>query len=252
MTPRDSRQFGRASFLPLLLAAPLAAQGLSVPTYNIDAKIDHLQVVTMHETPVAHVLLASLSQNTVWIGGLEFLADAVVIGMVPSTYAATFDLPVGAATAVDFGLHLQAVVLDGVEIESGPVVPAVTAFEPKAFMPKPGPVAGYLSKLDMRVDIADSGNAWFVANFEATSDGFAMRAAAVVRNANTSDVYLTLKTPGPGEGMNDVMQNLRLDIDLGLEPGMHVRVWAIEGPFPFSMGLGTYMPFVELEVIPSQ
>lgn len=241
-----ARLFCRASVLPILLAAPLAAQALQVPTYRIDGTLGQLQVEVTYWTPAAHLLLAAPNGKVVSIGGVEILADGLVLGLVPNVATATFVLPMTAKDAAAYGVHLQALVFDGNRIIGGPVVAAATAFDPTPF----GPVSptGRLKEVAMGVEPSDTlAGDWFVAEFTATSDGYALYPAAVVRHADVSDIYLTLKTPGPGEGYLDIVQYLRFDVGLGLKPGKLVRVFGREGPYPFGAALGGYLPCAMFE-----
>lgn len=246
MTPRIGSVGPRARFpgAALLLAAVVSPQGLLPLTYDIDGLNGRVEVTVPYTHPTFHMLLAAWNGQTTTVQGVELLANPVVVLTQPKAQDAVYVLPVPATLLAGLGVHLQAAVLDGDLSVSAPVFAAVSGFDPTPF--KKGDfdhMKGACAALEMRVERIDARpGTWFIAEYEGRSDGYMLRAAAVVRHADVADVYLTLKTPGPGEGMLDIVQHFRVDVELD-DTATLVRVFGVEGPWPYMVSLGAYLPY---------
>lgn len=235
-----------ALLFPLLLATPLAAQVLPVPTVRIDAP-KQVAVVVAWPAKVPQALLVAPDAATLPFGGAEVLANGVLAGFHPMTALAEHRLPLLPALAAQYGLHLQAVVLDQNGLVAGPVMPAARLFDPLVPDEHVHVAPGRIDEVRavLRFDYA-ANETTLLCTFEATSDGYALGAIATLRHADTTDVWLALKTPGPGEGMLDIAQTLTVEVPLGLDYGTKVRLFGIEGHKPFAVPLDRYEWFRQL------
>lgn len=245
-TTRLIRALRGALTLPVLLGVPLLAQGVPAPIYRIDGAAEQVVITTTYREPVPQLLLVAADRESVTIEGVEFLSNGAVVGFVPKARTAEWVLPFPSPVLTIYDVHVQALVLDHGRLVGGPIVPTRYVFEVDAFLPVEHKAP--LTEVAMGLERADVGDYWFVAEFVARSDGYAIYDAAVVRHAEVTDVYLALKTPGPGEGFLDIMEELQIVVDLGAEPGAQVRVFAFADPAPFSAALNRYQAFELWEV----
>lgn len=237
-TPVLTRMLRGALALPLLLGVPLLAQGVPAPTYRILGAAQEVAITTTYREAVPQLLLVAPDCKIGTIGGVDFLLNGVVVGLVPRTREAEWTLPFPPIFVAKWDLHVQALVLDQGQVVGGPIVAMRELFAPDRYVEEE--YKGALAKVRRRLERVDAGGYRFVAEFTATSDGFALYHAAVVRHGEFTDVYLTLKTPGPGEGFLDLMQELQAAVELGAQPGAQVRVFAYTDPAPFAVALDRY------------
>ena len=198
--------------LSLLSAAlcqtPATAQAENAFPFAIDSQMvagkpGHVRLEFKADGAGLGVVLASLSPELVQLPGLPPLMWQPVLLLVqPLTdgdRTMQLDLPLFA----DFDYYIQAGMIDlSGKVRANPSVP-VSGLAPEQ--------AGILSEtqaraMDVRLSVTSHGK--LLAEFDARSDGYAWLPVEVDEDHGCKDVYLTLKTPGKGEGNLDVAERL--------------------------------------------
>jgi hypothetical protein len=221
-----SRLLALPSFFVCLSATVIPAQ-VEPPTLQL-----HLQSASIElraEVPAGGIvaMLAALGADTVRLGTGTVLASPVVLGLAKDRRDVVV-LPLAPAVAAAAGVHVQAVLLDaGGMIAPGIVLPIDRTPPPQPVLPSE-PLAAVRLALEQG---QGSVPAFALhAAFTAPTDGYGLRVHALVRHDHGTDVYLRLDTPGPGEGMLDIVEEHELLTKLGTDPGAKVRVLAVAAP----------------------
>ncbi|MBK8097220.1 MAG: hypothetical protein IPK26_08935 [Planctomycetes bacterium] len=204
--------------------------------------------IARHAQPSAVALLVAPTERLIPLGQEWILGDSVIVAVdfAPPTER-EFAFPIGEEAVSRLGARVQAVALDsqGVFVASTVLVPGQ--------LPPAGEVQAPLANVRLSLAILETvpPRTQLMVEFTAPTDGYALRAASVVRSGNATDVYVLLKTPGPGEGNLDVVEEHSLALDLGSDAGAFVRVHGATSP---AVVMPPMWKFVRLEelVVPMQ
>lgn len=223
----------------LLVTAICSAQ--TQPTYRLDAQNEQMTLVSSTQKPGLHVLVVAQNGATVPtpIGGLLAQGNAVAFAETRDG-AATFTIPVSAELAAQVGANAQVVALNDGSAVAGPVFAARSVFDTS--QPFDVSKAQKEPLRDVEVHVGKSSSKGVLFRYVAASSDHALHVAAIVRHGSLNDVYLVLKTPGPGEGLKDVVETHELRLDLGAGARPALRVFATHGPDEFGAPLMTYRP----------
>lgn len=210
-------------FTPLLAAAlaGTAAAQTDLPTLQLDLHPAQVGVSIAQQGTFLGALVLGFTPDTFQLpGGQHILANPVVAWYAAGDNVIANRFLVAPAVLADLDLYVQAVTLTG---------NAVGATEPVR-------MRQYLLDNPLLPDLAVN-LAWaesqpprlqLMADYEGRSDGYGLAVVAVEPTETGTDVYLWWRTPGPGEGMLDIVEHHLAFADLGTVPGKQVRLFAGE------------------------
>lgn len=244
---------------PLLLVVPILTASLAaqdqpgnhlvaaerIPAYTMEGRPGVLTVRSVTAVPALHAMVAAATDQLVPTPGGLVLSGGVVVQFAAAPQGvAKFAYAVPDPALL--GLGAQVVAIDNLGFAAGPVLQTGKVFAAEnGFTRSDDSVSEHLQRIELTLGGVDRNE--LTAAFTGHSDGFGLRVAAIAHHHDVVDVYLALDTPGPGEGMLDVVEHFQAVVKFVDPKAKKVRVRGVEGPDVYGAPLAAYQPLRLLE-----